>query len=205
MALFSPLVLMTMKSDLPVDVLFECLRHIALRYDRKIDRDSILATLPVDLKNGVTPELFPRVAARAGFKTSFAKTDLRQLHSHIGPSIVLLRGNQVGVVHSTPGEVPNEVYLLDEKSELRSVDFEVIERQYTGFAFTLIHVNAEQDMNSAADMDIAANRQQWFWRTLWRYRAYYVQMLPASLLVNLFALSMPFFVMIVYDLSLIHI
>ena len=199
MVLFSPLVLMTMKSDLPVDVLFECLRHIALRYDRKIDRDSILATLPVDLKNGVTPELFPRVAARAGFKTSFAKTDLRQLHSHIGPSIVLLRGNQVGVVHSTPGEAPNEVYLLDEKSELRSVDFEVIERQYTGFAFTLIHVNAEQDMNSAADMDIAANRQQWFWRTLWRYRAYYVQMLPASLLVNLFALSMPFFVMIVYD------
>jgi len=199
MVLYSPLVLITMKSDLPVDVLFESLRHIALRYDRKIDRDSLLATLAVDLKDGVTPALFPRVAARAGFKTSFAKTNLQQLDSHIGPSILLLRGNQVGIVHSTPGDAPNEVYLLDEKSELRPVEYEVVKRQYTGFAFTLTHVNAEQDMNSAADMDIAANRQRWFWRTLWRYRAYYVQMLPASLLVNLFALSMPFFVMIVYD------
>jgi len=189
----------TMKSVPSVDVLFESLRHIALRYDRKIDKDSLLATLPVDLKNGVTPMLFPRVAARAGFKASFGKTDLQQLDAHIGPSIVLLRGNQVGVVHSTPGDAPNELFLLDEQSELRSVDSEVLKRQYTGYAFLLTPVNDDQDMGSAADMDITANRQRWFWLTLWRYRAYYLQMLPASLLVNLFALSMPFFVMIVYD------
>ena len=188
-----------MKSDPTIDVLFESLRHIALRYDRKVDRDSLLATLPVDQKDGVTPALFPRIAARAGFKTSLGKTELQQLASHIGPSIVLLQGNQVGVLYSTAGDAPDEIYLLDANSELRPVDYEVIKRQYSGYAFTLTHVNADQEMDTAADMDMAANRQRWFWRTLWRYRAYYLQMLPASLLVNLFALSMPFFVMIVYD------
>lgn len=188
-----------MKSEPPVDVLFECLSHIAMHYDRKIDKESLLATLPVDLANGVTPELFPRVAARAGFAASFGKTKLQQLASHIGPSIVLLQGNQVGVVHSTPGDAPNVFLLLNEKSQLVPVAFDVIKRQYTGYAFSLTNVNAEQEMGSAADMDIAANRQQWFWRTLWRYRAYYLQMIPASLLVNMFALAMPFFVMIVYD------
>lgn len=188
-----------MKSDPTIDVLFESLRHIALRYDRKVDRDSLLATLPVDQKDGVTPALFPRIAARAGFKTSLGKTELQQLASHNGPSIVLLQGNQVGVLYSTAGDAPDEIYLLDANSELRPVDYEVIKRQYSGYAFTLTHVNADQEMDTAADMDMAANRQRWFWRTLWRYRAYYLQMLPASLLVNLFALSMPFFVMIVYD------
>ena len=132
-----------MKSDPTIDVLFESLRHIALRYDRKVDRDSLLATLPVDQKDGVTPALFPRIAARAGFKTSLGKTELQQLASHIGPSIVLLQGNQVGVLYSTAGDAPDEIYLLDANSELRPVDYEVIKRQYSGYAFTLTHVNTD--------------------------------------------------------------
>jgi len=189
----------TMKSDSSVDLLFECLSHIAKRYDRKIDKESVFANLPVDQSMGVTPALFPRVAARAGFKTALAKIDLQKVISHIGSSILLLQGNQVALVHSTPGDAPDEYFLLDAETELRAVDPDVIKRQYTGYAFALTHVKSEQEMGSAADMDIAANRQQWFWRTIWRYRSYYLQMLPASLLVNLFALSMPFFVMIVYD------
>lgn len=188
-----------MKSDPPVDLLFESLRHIALRGDHKLDKQSIFSALPVDAHQGVTPALFPRVAARAGFKASFSKAGLEQLESHIGPLIVLLEGNQVGVLFSNPDATSNEYFVLDVESELRPTTREVISRQYTGYAFTLVNVNARQEMGSAADMDIEENRRRWFWRTLWRYRGYYLQILPASLLVNLFALSMPFFVMIVYD------
>lgn len=188
-----------MKSEPSVDVLFECLRQIALRYDRKLSKESLLAALPVDQKLGVSPTLFPRVAARAGFNATFGKTELLKLDSHIGPSIVLLQGNQVGVVFSSPVDAITEYFLLDADAQLKPSSAEVIKRQYTGFAFQLTHVNAEQSLGSASDMDLSSNRQRWFWQTLWRYRAYYVQMLPASLLVNLFALSMPFFVMIVYD------
>lgn len=188
-----------MKSDPPVDLLFECLRQIALRNDRTLDKQSLFAGLPVDVHGGLTPSLFPRVAARAGFKSVFSKLSLERLDSHIGPLVVLLQGNQVGVVFSHPDLSSNEYYVLDAEAELRLSTREVITRQYTGYAFALTNVDAAQEMGSAADMDIAANRQQWFWRTLWRYRAYYLQILPASLLVNLFALSMPFFVMIVYD------
>lgn len=188
-----------MNTQPPVDLLFDCLRHIALRYDRKVDKQSLFAALPVDAENGVTPSLFPRVAARAGFKASFSKSDLQQLDSHIGPLVVLLQGNQVGVIFSSPGATANEYFVLDADSGLRPSTLDIIKRQYIGFAFALTNVSNDQEMSSAADMDIASNRKQWFWRTLWRYRAYYLQILPASLLVNLFALAMPFFVMIVYD------
>ena len=72
-----------MKSEAPVDLLLECLRHVALRYDRKIDRESLLAALPVDQQKGVAPALFPRVAARAGFKAAFAKTGFEALSEHL--------------------------------------------------------------------------------------------------------------------------
>ena len=187
-----------MNTDAPVDLLLECLRHVATRYDRKVDSASLLSGLPVDPVQGVLPEMFPRVAARAGFKANFSKTDFDHLHSHTGPVIVLLQGNQVGVVFN-PSSDTAEYFLLDTNSDLRPVDKALLQRQYMGYAFTLEQVQADQSVNHSADMDIASKRKKWFWLTLWRYRSYYLQMIPASLLVNMFALSMPFFVMIVYD------
>lgn len=187
-----------MKSEAPVDLLLECLRHVALRYDRKIDRESLLAALPVDQQKGVAPALFPRVAARAGFKAAFAKTGFEALSEHLGPIIVLLKGNQVGLVFNNSNSVA-EYYLLGADAKLKPVQADALQNVYLGFAFTLVQVQADQEVNNVADMDVETKRQKWFWLTLWRYRAYYLQIIPASLLVNLFALSMPFFVMIVYD------
>lgn len=183
----------------PVDLLLECLRHIALRYDCKIESESILSSLPVEPEMGITPALFPRVAARAGFKTEFADTSFELLESHVGPSIVLLQGNQVGVIFKYPNEAEAEYFLLDADSKLRSTDKALLRRQYVGYAFSLTRIQSDLELNTPADMDIAAKRQKWFWLTLWRYRAYYLQILPASLLINLFGVAMPFFVMIVYD------
>jgi len=111
---------------------------------------------------------------------------------------VLLEGNQVGLLINSVGS-DSESYLIGPDAGLHSVKLEKLKQQYLGYAFTLVQVQADQEVGDVADMDIAMKRQKWFWMTLWRYRAYYLQMLPASLLVNLFALSMPFFVMIVYD------
>jgi len=93
-----------------LDLLLECLRHIALRYDRKLERESVLAALPVDRQKGVSPALFPRVAARVGFKATFAKTGFEALHEHTGPVIVLLEGNQVGLIFTAVSGL--ECYLL---------------------------------------------------------------------------------------------
>lgn len=182
-----------------VDVLLESLRHIALRYDCKVDSGALLAALPIESENGVTPALLPRIAARAGFKTAFSKADFATLDFHEGPSIVLLENNRVGIVFSRPNDAIAEYFLLNSDAELVSTSRQTIQGQYLGYSFALTHVQSDVEINSSADMDIASKRQKWFWLTLWRYRAFYLQIMPASLLVNLFALSMPFFVMIVYD------
>jgi len=187
-----------MNTKAPVDLLLEGLLHIASRYDRSLEREALLASLPLDGDHGIPPALFPRVAARAGFKATFAKSGFDTLLDHIGPCIVLLKGNQLGLIINSVGS-DSESYLIGPDAGLHSVKLEKLKQQYLGYAFTLVQVQADQEVGDVADMDIAMKRQKWFWMTLWRYRAYYLQMLPASLLVNLFALSMPFFVMIVYD------
>ncbi len=188
-----------MKTDPPVDVLFESLRQIALRYDCALDKQALISVLPVDHHLGVTPALFPRVAARAGFRSEFAKAGFDRLLDHTGPLILLLQGDQVGVVYSHPDTSANEFFVLDAEARLRPATQDLLKRQYAGYAFSLTSIGADQRLGEVSDVDLESSRRHWFWSTLWRYRSYYIQMLPASLLINLFALAMPFFVMIVYD------
>jgi len=131
-------------------------------------------------------------------KADFKKISFSRLAERTGDVITLLHGNRVGVMNNAP-DGKTQCYLLSDKGEFQPVRLEVLQKIYAGFAFSMVHVGVQQTQNSASDLEVTEKRKNWFWSSMWRYRAYYVQMLPASLLVNLFALSMPFFVMIVYD------
>lgn len=187
-----------MKSTPPIDVLLASLRHIAQKHDRKLDIDACVANLPMP-PEGVTPALFPRVAARAGFSANFKKESFSQLELSQSATVLLLEGNRVGLLLAGAGHDAIEFFLLDDGGQLVSVSKKELQQQYAGFAFVLTHVGNAGVPDGAADLDHTEQRRQWFWLTLWRYRTYYLQIIPASFLVNMFALAMPFFVMIVYD------
>jgi ATP-binding cassette subfamily C protein LapB len=187
-----------MKAEANIDLLLDCLGHIALRYDRNIDSEALLSGLPVDSDLGVTPELFPRVAARAGFKAIFQRAKNVYFDDHAGPVVLLLSDNRVGVIFNSPDQ-EQECFVLGPDATFTPVERNVLQHQHIGYAFVLLPVQTNEPQKTTADMDIASQRQRWFWLSLWRYRSYYAQMIPASVLVNLFSLSMPFFVMIVYD------
>ncbi|OED42186.1 hypothetical protein AB833_07750 [Chromatiales bacterium (ex Bugula neritina AB1)] len=187
-----------MKPTAGIDVLLECLKYVALRYDRQIDSTTSLANLPVPAE-GITPALFPRVAARAGFQASIFSKDFTRIEQQQQPVILLLRDNQVAIRFIRKGCSDAEYHQPCDDGSFRQISEAEVRAGFIGHGFTLTCVTRDSVTHSSADMELTEHRKKWFWLTLWRFRAYYLQILPASLLVNLFALTMPFFVMIVYD------
>ncbi len=153
------------------------------------------------MENGrLNPELLLRSANRAGLRCEIVKRKLRKLPSSVLPAILFLKGNRAGVLEPD-SESKNGVRLVvpnDEGATFHAAD--ILKKQYSGFVI-LIHPSNSHSVPVATRPEFATpeTRRWWFWRTMWRFRNYYLQLLPGSLLVNFFALAMPFFVMIVYD------
>ncbi|MBT4160756.1 MAG: type I secretion system permease/ATPase, partial [Gammaproteobacteria bacterium] len=79
---------------------------------------------------------------------------------------------------------------FDEQETPHEVSIESLESRYQGRCYLI-------KPDSSADADPGA--REWFWSTIQKSRALYVEILVASFLVNLFALVTPLFIMNVYD------
>src|SRR5690606_21025636 len=77
-----------------------------------------------------------------------------------------------------------------------SLSLDELQRDYTGHA---IYVRPEQRFDARV-ADVPKNREgHWFWSVIAAHRRLYRDVLLAALLINMFALAMPLFVMNVYD------
>ena len=59
--------------------------------------------------------------------------------------------------------------------------------------------DADDDDSEVRGDPTAGGRRGWFWSAVWDCRGDFLQVVPASVMINLFALAMPLFVMNVYD------
>lgn len=195
------------KPALSNDVLLECLKRIAVWHHMEFNSDAVLAGLP--LQGGrLTPPLFLRAARRAGFRVRFCKRALRKMPASILPAIAFLQGNRALVIEKVGGGegsmvafMPDGEGLMLSGEELRAL----IKKEYSGYV-ALLHPAADHTQESGIHPEFAtrSSRRWWFWWTMWQFRHYYLRLLPASLLVNLFALATPFFIMLVYDRVVPH-
>lgn len=189
------------------DVLLECLKRIALWHHMEFNSDAVLAGLPLQ-EGKLTPPLFLRAARRAGFRVRFCKRALRQMPSSILPAIAFLKGNRAIVIEKV-GEgdrgmvafMPDSTGFELSGEELRTL----VKREYSGYV-ALLHPAADHAQEAGIHPEFATpdSRRWWFWWTMWQFRHYYLRLLPASLLVNVFALVTPFFIMMVYDRVVPH-
>ena len=177
------------------DPLLNCLARVAAHHHVELNYDAILAGLPITA-NRLDPEQFLRAATRAGFRAKLEKRSLTRLPLEVLPAIVLLDGNRAGVLAETGGELTLHV----DDAEI-SAPAAYLRAHYAGYAIFIQPAaeSAAETHGPRLEFDSPAERRRWFWRTMWHFRGYYLQLLPASALVNVLALAMPFFIMIVYD------
>ena len=183
-------------ADARNDSLLEALLIVARMHGATLTREAALAGLPVD---GVTltPSLFERAASRGGLSSSIVANPLERLNDLLLPTILLLKGNRACVLTgwNQDGSVAQVVF--PELGEACvEVPRETLTERYAGRA---IHARPRFRFDARTPIVRAGRRNHWFWGVIGENAGIYRDVLVAALLVNLFALAMPLFVMNVYD------
>jgi ATP-binding cassette subfamily C protein LapB len=194
--------------------LVECLRLLAGHYGRRISAESLTAGLPVP-STGMTPSLFVRAAERADLNARLAERPLEALAIAPNlPCVLVLDKGQACILwdikypkkhppQKEPGkdveihpETVFEVEFPETQGERQTMPLNRLEAVYSGYSFYVRPVARTDDRAGPSEIDTA---RDWFWGTLKEHRKIYNEVIIAAIMINMFALASPIFIMNVYD------
>ncbi len=182
-------------SDRP-DPLLGGLILIARTHGLNLTADSARAGLPLE-DGRLSPGLVDRAARRAGMTTRTVTREPRALKEELLPALLLLDNHEAWVL----------VGWNEDKSVARVVDPEVgdavievpLDRLKARYLGRAIYVRPEFRLDARAPRVSKEDKGHWFWRVIRENRPLYRDVLVAAVMINLFALAMPLFVLNVYD------
>jgi len=178
------------------DPLLACLVELTRLHGRPSTRAALSAGLPL-AGGGLTPSLFARAAARAGLSSRIVRRQLADIDSVLLPVILLLKGDEACVLlgWDEGGETARLLFPETGQGEVLLGRAALSER-YLGIA-VFARPRFSFDARTPEVGQVA--ERHWFWGALFEQAGLYRDVLGAALLVNIFALVMPLFVMNVYD------
>ncbi|MEP0073643.1 MAG: type I secretion system permease/ATPase [Marinomonas sp.] len=178
--------------------LLDCLVLLSKYFHNPYTADSIAAGLPIT-DNAMTPELFQRAAKRIGISSRFVKRTLNKIPDMVLPAVLLLKDKQACVLLEVNRAKKTAKIFRPESGEGEVIlSLEDLESSFTGYSFFVRPLYQFDKRSTKAD-ETERKKGHWFWGTIagsWRiYRDVFI----ASLLINIFAVASPLFVMNVYD------
>jgi ATP-binding cassette subfamily C protein LapB len=179
------------------DPLLECLVIMTQLKQRPYSADSLKAGLPL-VDNRFTPELFIRAAERAGLAGRLVKRPIKKISSILMPAILLLADKQACILTEVRKDGTAMVIMPETGIGAQTIPLEELEKQYSGLAIFLQPMYDYEKRATEGSM-FNVRHKSWFWGTIWRFKRYYMQIIFASLFINIFALASPLFVMNVYN------
>jgi len=196
------------------DPLLECLQLMAGIYGRRISSNGLTAGLPVP-KSGITPTLFVRAAERADLAARLVAKTLPALAIALNlPCILILQGGQAcilkdirtadgeSVVKTKKGKKVIEgstvctITFPETPDENREITLKELAPLYTGNCF---FVRPTFRMDDRAGPALLEKGRDWFWSALKANKSIYIEVMLGAVMINMFALISPLFVMNVYD------
>jgi ATP-binding cassette subfamily C protein LapB len=192
----------------------ECLRLMAGHYGRRASTQALVAGLPVG-KAGITPQLFIRAAERTDLQARLVERTLEALAiAPTLPCVLVLAGDQACILweikwpekhppKKDPGEKaqahPETSFVVEfpeTEGQRQTLGLTELRALYSGYSFFLSPVARADDRVGPAEIDTARN---WFWGTLKKSKRIYQEVILAAVMINIFALVSPLYVMNVYD------
>ncbi len=178
------------------DALLACLVRYTQLNRHPYSKETLLAGLPLHGER-LTPELFVRVAERAQIQASFKRRRLEDIPALVLPCILLLNHDHACLLESLDWDKGEAVVVLDDATEgVLQVPIADLQQAYTGYA---VYLTKKHQPLLKQEALVSRRHGHWFWQTLWLNRAIYRDVLIASVVINLFVLANPLFVMNVYD------
>ncbi|HKI73825.1 MAG TPA: type I secretion system permease/ATPase [Pseudomonadales bacterium] len=187
---------MTMENVTPItaigsDPLLDALVTLTRIHHKPFSAESLAAGLP--LEQGLfTPALFVRAAQRAGFSAKHLERSLGDIPNEVLPVALVLNDHRTCIVTALTDDDATVILPADDDAA-QDIPRERLNQLYAGKCF---YLKPDYDYATASSQD---PERHWFWSTIRRSRGLYGEVLIASLLINMFALVSPLFIMNVYD------
>lgn len=178
------------------DPLLSCLVELTRIHGRPSTASALAAGLPLP-EGGLTPSLFGRAAARAGFASKVVRRALDRIDEALLPVVLLLNGNEACLLIGwDDGRASARLLFPDTGQGSVSLSREELMARYVGIAiFARPHFRFDQRTPVVG----RGSQRHWFWGTMAEQWPVYRDVLAAAVLINLFALALPLFTMNVYD------
>ncbi len=180
------------------DPLLGCLVEMTRLHGRPSTRAALTAGIPLE-QGCLTPSLFARSAARAGFASKIVRRPVAQIDAALLPAILLLKGDEACILLGWEGEGESiSARLLFPEAgqgEIRLTLAE-LDARYLGIA---IFCRPRFVFDARAPEVGKVKLRHWFWGVLAEQAPVYRDVIAAALLINVFALVLPLFSMNVYD------
>lgn len=179
------------------DPLSSCLLWLAAANGTTLSKDALVAGLPL-VAGCLTPSIFSRAAERANMQASLVKQPLTRLNKLLLPCVVLLEGNHACLLESLDTEQQRvQVRLPELAMQVTELELASFLENYTGIAI-YCRPSFWLDKNKVGAKTLV-DEGHWFWSVIKKNRPIYRDILIAAFFINLFALTLPLFVMNVYD------
>ncbi|WP_197723383.1 type I secretion system permease/ATPase [Thiomicrorhabdus aquaedulcis] len=176
--------------------LLDCLVLYTKLNRQSFSKEALIAGLPLS-GDTLAPEMFIRAAERANLVAAYKERALGDISNLVLPCILLLKNNQACLLEQIDFANGTACIILPDSPEGKTqVTLDKLNEDYLGFAIYL----TQQFHNERKKENLVGFEEgHWFWSTLWSSKAVYRDVIIASIVINLFILANPLFVMNVYD------
>ncbi|WP_321325018.1 type I secretion system permease/ATPase [Thiomicrorhabdus sp.] len=176
--------------------LLDCLVIYTKLNRHPYSKDSLISGLPLDPLN-ISPEIFKRAAERANLEATFKERKLEEISNLVLPCILTLKNHQACILENINTDKNIATIIIPDAPEgSKEVTIEALEEDYLGFAVYLTNTSFHEQKTENL---MGFQEGHWFWGTLWASKSIYRDVLIASIVINIFVLANPLFVMNVYD------
>ena len=180
---------------LSFDPLLDCLVILTEHFGNPCSADALSAGLPLTSAN-LTPELLPQAASRAGLSAKLVRKGLNELPSMLLPCILMLKDKKAIILQELNFEENKAIVCIPETGGEERLTIEDLESHFVGYLF-LIKQKYRGDRNF--DVHIDNSKEHWLWTKIKSTSSIYRDVIIASVMINIFALVSPLFVMNIYD------
>lgn len=178
------------------DELLECLVTVAMVYEHDVNRDALTAGLPLE-SGRLTPSVFPRAASRAGLSARHVKSRLVQLNPELFPVVLLLEPGRACVLLGLDLQHRRARVVFPEHCDAATeVGLDGLQASFSGQA---IYARPRLHFETRGTEVQRPRGRHWFWGVIRENRRLYRDVMAGSMVINIFALAMPLFVLNVYD------
>lgn len=176
------------------DPLAGALVQLARLLGRPISIEALVAGLPL-LDGQLTPKLAPRALERAGLAAEVRQCALAEIPALALPAVLLLEGREACILLERTAD-DARIVAADGSEIERRIRLEELAARYSGYA---VLAGDRVRFEAGTLSERIAHTHHWFWGTLARSWRIYAEVAAAAVLINVFTVLTPLFIMNVYD------